>query len=82
MQFLRLMPGKGELILAEGDPEVTEEEQRLIEEFRRQLDSGMWAAVPVTEGDTGRREAIMVQRYSDIPQGAERVVFFPRAAGG
>jgi hypothetical protein len=82
MQFLRLMPGKGEVILAEGDPELTEDEQRLIDEFRRQLDSGMWAAVPVTEGDTGRREAIMVQRYSDIPQGAERVVFFPRAAGG
>jgi hypothetical protein len=36
MQFLRLMPGKGEVI----------------------------------------------QRYSDIPEGAERVVFFPRAAGG
>jgi len=82
MQFLRLMPGKGEVILAEGDPELTEDEQRLIDEFRRQLDSGMWAAVPVTEGDTGRREAIMVQRYSDIPPGAERVVFFPRAAGG
>jgi hypothetical protein len=82
MQFLRLMPGKGEVILAEGDPELTEDEQRLIDEFRRQLDSGMWAAVPVTEGDTGRREAIMVQRYSDIPEGAERVVFFPRAAGG
>ena len=76
------MPGKGEVILAEGDPELTEDEQRLIDEFRRQLDSGMWAAVPVTEGDTGRREAIMVQRYSDIPPGAERVVFFPRAAGG
>jgi hypothetical protein len=76
------MPGKGEVVLAEGDPELTEDEQRLIDEFRRQLDSGMWAAVPVTEGDTGRREAIMVQRYSDIPQGAERVVFFPRAAGG
>jgi hypothetical protein len=82
MQFLRLMPGKGEVILAEGDPELTDDEQRLIDEFRRQLDSGMWAAVPVTEGDTGRREAIMVQRYSDIPEGAERVVFFPRAAGG
>ena len=82
MRFLRLMPGKGEVILAEGDPELTEDEQRLIDEFRRQLDSGMWAAVPVTEGDTGRREAIMVQRYSDIPEGAERVVFFPRAAGG
>jgi len=82
MQFLRLMPGKGEVILAEGDPELSEDEQRLIEEFRRQLDSGMWAAVPITAGQTGRREAIMVQDYSDIPEGAERVVFFPRAAGG
>ena len=82
MKFLRLMPGKGEVVLAEGDPELSEDELRLIEEFRRQLDSGMWAAVPVTEGSSGRREAIMVQDYSDIPQGAERVIFFPRAAGG
>ena len=53
MRFLRLMPGKGEVVLAEGDPELSEDEQRLIEEFRRQLDSGMWAAVPITEGRHG-----------------------------
>ena len=46
MKFLRLMPGKGEVVLAEGDPQLTEDEERLIEEFRRQLDAGMWAAVP------------------------------------
>ena len=82
MKFLRLMPGKGEVILAEGDPQLTEDEQLLIEEFRRQLDEGMWAAVPVESGNSGRREAIMAQTYSDIPKGAERVIFFPRAAGG
>jgi hypothetical protein len=82
MRFLRLMPGKGEVVLAEGDPELSEDEEMLVEEFRRQLESGMWAAVPITEGSTGRREAIMVQDYSDIPRDAERVIFFPRAAGG
>ena len=76
------MPGKGEVVLAEGDPELSEDEEMLVEEFRRQLESGMWAAVPITEGSTGRREAIMVQDYSDIPRDAERVIFFPRAAGG
>jgi hypothetical protein len=76
------MPGRGEVVLAEGDPELSEDEERLIEAFRRQLDSGMWAAVPTTDGSTGRREAVMVREYSEIPQGTERVIFFPRAAGG
>ena len=76
------MPGRGEVVLEEGDPELSEDEERLIEAFRRQLDSGMWAAVPTTDGSTGRREAVMVREYSEIPQGTERVIFFPRAAGG
>jgi hypothetical protein len=82
MKFLRLMPGRGEVVLAEGDPQLSEDEERLIEAFRRQLDSGMWAAVPTTDGSTGRREAVMVREYSEIPEGTERVIFFPRAAGG
>ena len=82
MKFLRLMPGRGEVVLAEGDPELSEDEERLVEEFRRQLDSGMWAAVPVETAGAGRREAIMVKRFEEIPVDAERVIFFPRAAGG
>ena len=31
---------------------------------------------------SGRREAQMVKEYTDIPDGAERVIFFPRASGG
>ena len=76
------MPGRGEVVLAEGDPQLSEDEERLVKEFRRQLDSGMWAAVPTTDGSSGRREAIMVRDYAEIPAGAERVIFFPRAAGG
>jgi hypothetical protein len=30
----------------------------------------------------GRREARMVRTFEDIPRDAERVIFFPRAAGG
>ncbi len=82
MKFLRLMPGKGEQLLAEGDPRLSEDQERLVEEFRRQLDAGMWAAVPVTRGASGRREAIMVHDFAEIPSGTERVIFFPRAAGG
>lgn len=76
-----MTPGHGDVVLAEGDPEVAEEHERLIEEFRRQLDLGMWAAVPL-EGDAGRREATMVRDFEEIPRGAERVIFFPPAAGG
>ena len=60
---------------------VPAEEQELIEAFRRELDAGMWAAVP-TEGLAGRREAELVKSFDEVPRDAERVIFFPRAAGG
>lgn len=77
-----MKPGYGEVLVAKGDPRVQEDEQRLIEEFRRQLDEGMWAAVPTTRPRSGRREALMVKDYAEIPVEAERVIFFPRASGG
>ena len=80
MKLLRMTPGDGDTLLAEGDPEVAEDHERLVEEFRRQLELGMWAAVP-TAG-RGRREAVMVRDFAEIPADAERVLFYPRAAGG
>ena len=77
-----MKPGHGEVVLDEGDVEVREDEERLVAEFRRQLDEGMWAAVPVTAEEDGRREAQMVKDYAEIPAEADRVIFFPRAAGG
>jgi hypothetical protein len=76
-----MKPGHGEVLLAEGDVDVAEEERELIEEFRRQLDEGMWAAVP-TEARSGRREAQIAKSFEDVPRDADRVIFFPRAAGG
>jgi molybdopterin converting factor small subunit len=81
MRFLRMKPGHGEVLIAEGDVEVAEEEELLVDEFRRQLDQGMWAAVP-ERTSAGRREARMVKRFDEIPRDADRVIFFPRAAGG
>jgi hypothetical protein len=81
MKLLRMRPGYGEQLLAEGDVEVSEDEQRLVEEFRRQLELGMWAAIPITT-ETGRREAEMVTAFDQIPRETARVIFFPRAAGG
>jgi hypothetical protein len=81
MKFLRMRPGYGEQLIAEGDVEVGEDERRLVEEFRRQLEQGMWAAIPVTT-ETGRRQAEMVTAFDQIPRGTARVIFFPRAAGG
>jgi len=81
MKLLRMKPGHGELLLAEGDVAVPDQERELIEAFRRQLDEGMWAAVPITDG-TGRREASLVRDFSEVRRDAERVIFFPRAAGG
>jgi hypothetical protein len=76
-----MKPGHGEVLITEGDVEVAEDEARLIEEFRHQLDGGLWAAVPVIDGE-GRRQAHMVKSFDDVPRDADRVIFFPRAAGG
>ena len=76
-----MKPGHGEILIAEGDVEVPEEHEALVDAFRAQLDAGMWAAVPLASAG-GRREAQMVSSFDDIPPDAERVIFFPRAAGG
>ncbi len=81
MRLLRVKPGHGEVVLAEGDVAIPEQHAELLEAFRRELDTGMWAAVP-TSTDAGRRQAELVRRFEDIPPDAERVIFFPRAAGG
>src|SRR3954454_18248727 len=81
MKFLRMRPGYGEQLIAEGDVEVSEDEQMLVAEFRRQLEQGMWAAIPV-QTESCRREAEMVNAFEEIPRAADRVIFFPRAAGG
>jgi hypothetical protein len=80
MKLVCMRPGHGDVLLAEGDPEITEDEERLIEAFRRQLELGMWAAVPTAA--RGRREAVMVREFGEVPRDAERVVFYPPAAGG
>jgi hypothetical protein len=81
MKLLRMKPGHGEIVIAEGDVAVAEQERELIEAFRAELDAGMWAAVP-TQAEGGRREAEMVRSFDEVPRDAERVIFFPRAAGG
>jgi len=81
MKFLRMKPGHGEVLLAEGDVDVAGDEERLVAAFREQLEQGMWAAVPTAQG-SGRRTAQMVRAFEDVPRDAERVIFFPRAAGG
>ncbi len=80
MKLVRMKPGYGDQLLAEGDPELAEDEARLVEAFRRQLDLGMWAAVPTATG--GRRQAMLVREFGDVPRNAERVIFIPPAAGG
>ena len=66
MKFLRMRPGYGEQLIAEGDPALAEDEQRLVAEFRRQLEPGMWAAIPV-QTENGRREAEMVRGFRRDP---------------
>ena len=81
MRLLRMKPGHGEVLIAEGDVEIAEQQRELIAAFRAQLEQGMWAAVPVVAPD-GRRQAELVRTFDEVPRDAERVIFFPRAAGG
>jgi hypothetical protein len=81
MRLLRMKPGHGEVLVAEGDVEVPEDERELVAAFRAQLEQGMWAAVP-TAGTAGRRQAQMVRDFAEVPRDAERVIFFPKASGG
>jgi len=81
MRLLRMKPGHGEVLLVEGDVEVHEEHEALVAAFRAQIESGMWAAVPTTSGG-GRREAQLVRSFDEVPRDADRVIFFPQAAGG
>jgi hypothetical protein len=76
-----MRPGHGEQLIAEGDLSLAGDQERLIAEFRRQLDQGMWAAIPTTT-TAGRRQAELVRQFDDIPRETDRVIFFPRAAGG
>jgi hypothetical protein len=80
MKLLRVKPGHGEIVLAEGDVSVPAEHAQLVEAFRSELDAGMWAAVPLTSA--GRRQAELVKSFEQVPPDADRVIFFPRAAGG
>jgi hypothetical protein len=76
-----MKPGHGEVLVAEGDPQLEEDQRRLVAEFARQLEEGQWAAVPL-RGEDGSRQAQMVRSFDEVPADAERVIFFPRAAGG
>ncbi len=75
-----MKPGYGEVLLAEGDVDVPEQERLLLKAFRAELEAGMWAAVPTET--SGRRQAELVKSFDEVPRDAERVIFFPRAAGG
>jgi molybdopterin converting factor small subunit len=61
MRLLRMKPGHGEVLLAEGNVEVSEELELLVAEFR---------------------VAQLVKSFDEVPRDADRVIFFPRAAGG
>ena len=81
MKLVRMKPGHGDVLLAEGDPEVAEDEERLVAEFRRQLDLGhVGGGADRATAATARRRWCATS--TEVPRDAERVIFFPPAAGG
>ena len=81
MKLLRMKPGHGEILLAEGDVEVHEQEQRLIEAFRASSTRECGRPCPAS-APMGAAAPSSSSSFSDVPRDAERVIFFPRAAGG
>ena len=43
MKLLRMKPGHGEIVLAEGDVEIPEQERELIEAFREAAGRPSWS---------------------------------------
>ena len=82
MKFLRMRPGTASSSSPRATSRSPSDEERLVEEFRRQLDAGHVGGRPGRRAATGRREAEMVHAFDEIPRDADRVIFFPRAAGG
>ena len=81
MKLVRMRSGHGDVLLAEGDPEVAEDEERLVEEFRRQLDWGCGrrsrppsAAIGAADDGARLRRGPARRRAGDLlprPPGAE-----------
>ena len=76
-----MKPGHGEVLIAEGDVELADDEQRLIDRVPQPAGRGALGR-GAADRSAGRREAQMVKTFDEIPRDAERVIFFPRAAGG
>ena len=74
MKFLRMKPGHGEVLLAEGDPRLSADEERLVEAFRRELDEGMLASATLADGSA--------EVVRELPLDADLVVLRRPIAGG
>ena len=75
-----MKPGHGEVLIAEGDVEVAEDEELLVRSSA--ASSTRACGPPCPNHAAGRREAQMVRAFEEIPRDTDRVIFFPRAAGG
>ena len=82
MRLLRMMPGYGETLIAEGDPRSRRSASAWCASSAASWTRACGPAVPITDPGSGRREALLVTDFAEIPADAERVLFWPRAAGG
>ena len=77
-----MKPGHGEVSSPRATSRSPRTRSALVEAFRRQLDAGhvgRGARRPAPAAGARRRWS---RRFDEVPRDAERVIFFPRAAGG
>ena len=82
MRFLRMKPGHGEVLLAEGDVEVptrSAKPRRGVPRADRRRACG--PRCRRRSAAAAARRSI-VRSFDEVPRDADRVIFFPRAAGG
>ena len=82
MRFLRMKPGHGDQLLAEGDIDVREDERAPASTSSASSSTRACGPRCPRRRPTAAAEAQMVKAFEDIPRDADRVIFFPRAAGG
>ena len=77
-----MKPGHGEVLIAEGDVEVAGDEERARRGVPAPARRGHVGGRARALGPAGGARRRWSRRSTTIPRDADRVIFFPRAAGG
>ena len=82
MKFLRMRPGHGEQLIAEGDLEIAGDAVRLVEEFRRQLEQGQVSSPVLLNAQQAYLQTSLARVQAQAARLADTVALFQALGGG